>query len=113
MKGTPRILSRDAPDHTPANPVHNEAWISDLLINRGIQDPHELEFSLQGLPSPDSLPDIDVAVQRICAAIEQQQRLMIVGDYDCDGATSTALAVLALRAMGAEHVDYCLSLIHI
>ena len=108
MKGTPRILSRDAPDHTPANPVHNEAWISELLINRGIKDPHELDFSLQGLPSPDSLPDIDVAVQRMCTAIEQQQRLMIVGDYDCDGATSTALAVLALRAMGAEHVDYCL-----
>ena len=108
MKGSPNIVSRQPVNHTPANPVHSQAWISELLINRGIKESAELEFSLKGLPSPDSLPDIDAAVQRIGDAVEQQQRIMVVGDYDCDGATSTALAVLALRAMGAQHVDYCL-----
>jgi len=108
LKGAPNIVSRQPVNHTPANPVHSQAWISELLINRGIKESAELEFSLKGLPSPDSLPGIDAAVQRISDAVEQQQRIMIVGDYDCDGATSTALAVLALRAMGVQQVDYCL-----
>ncbi len=108
MKGAPTIVCRKPLENAPANPVHSQAWISELLINRGIKESAELEFSLKGLPSPDSLPDIDAAIQRISDAVEQQQRIMIVGDYDCDGATSTALAVLALRAMGAQHVDYCL-----
>ncbi len=89
-------------------PLHDDPLLSRLLLNRGIQDATELDFSLSGLPSPALLLDMDKAVAVLSQAIAEQQRILVVGDYDCDGATSTALAVLALRAMGANRVDYLL-----
>jgi len=88
--------------------VHDDPLLSRLLRNRGMTDPSELEFSLRDLPAPDDLRDITLASERIANAVMQDERIVIVGDYDCDGATSTALAVTALQAMGAQHVDYML-----
>ncbi len=48
------------------------------------------------------------AAQLLATAVQRQQRILIIGDFDCDGATSTALSLLALRALGAENVDYLL-----
>lgn len=89
-------------------PVHSNPLADRILRARGLDRSEQLEFSLQHLPPPSLLLDIDVATARIVAAIENGQRILVVGDYDCDGATSTTLAVLALKAMGAEHVDYML-----
>ncbi len=88
--------------------LHEQSWISQLLYNRGVSSDDELAFSLAGLPRPDSLHDIESATLRLAQAVQQQQSIVVIGDYDCDGATSTALAVLALRAMGAQSVHYCL-----
>lgn len=88
--------------------LHEQHWISQLLYSRGVSKANELEFSLANLPPPDHLHDIEPAAKRLAEAINLQQRIVVIGDYDCDGATSTALAVLALRAMGAEFVNYCL-----
>lgn len=87
-------------------PLHNNKLVNRLLNTRGIESPEELEFALASLPRPDTLPAIDAAVERLLSARRLQQNVLIVGDYDCDGATSTCLAVLALRAMGFEQVDY-------
>ncbi len=54
---------------------------------------------------PDALLDIDSAARRIADAIDRGERIVIVADYDCDGATACALGVRGLRALGAE-VDY-------
>lgn len=86
--------------------VHSNALVNRLLNARGIKSEKELNFALADLPRPDSLLGIDAAVDRLMQARVQQQRVLIVGDYDCDGATSTTLAVLGLRAMGFEQVDY-------
>lgn len=64
-----------------------------------------------GRELPDLLPYQDMlhiteAAARIAHAVQTDQRILIVGDFDTDGATSTALAVLALRAMGAKNVDF-------
>lgn len=70
-------------------------------------DPHgELDLSLSQLLSFDSLLNIQAAVTLLHSALLQQQRIIIIGDFDTDGATSTAVATSALRLMGAKHVDY-------
>ncbi len=80
--------------------------ISRVLANRNI-DPHNgLQHGLKFLLAPDGFKDMGVAAARIATAIEQQQSVLIVGDYDADGATSTALAIKGLRAMGLQHVSY-------
>jgi len=72
---------------------------------RGLNE-HNTQFSLQSLLDIHALKGLDVATARIVKAIEAQQKILILGDFDVDGATSTALAVDALRQFGALHVDY-------
>jgi len=80
--------------------------LQQVYANRGIQSSEQLEMELKGLFSYHQLSNIDKAIERLYQAIQQQQRILIVGDYDVDGATSTALMVRVLHSFGAEHVDY-------
>lgn len=80
--------------------------LAQVYQNRGVHDASELDNHLKSLEPYHSLKDLSKAVQRLAQAVREQQRILIVGDFDADGATSTALAVSALRALGAEQVDY-------
>ncbi|WGE69816.1 single-stranded-DNA-specific exonuclease RecJ [Actinobacillus equuli subsp. haemolyticus] len=80
--------------------------LNRLYQSRGISSPQELERTLQFLHSTNQLVNIDAAVELLVEAYKQQSRIIIVGDFDADGATSTALAILALRQLGFENVDY-------
>lgn len=73
---------------------------------RNITKIKELDKSLNSLLSFDSLTDIDKACDRLEKAIRLQQKIIVIGDFDADGATSTALAVSALRVFGALNVTY-------
>ncbi len=73
---------------------------------RGITGNEELERGLSGLPPPDALPGIAEAVELIHRILEQGGRILIVADFDADGATSCALALRALTAMGAADIRY-------
>lgn len=77
-----------------------------LYAHRGVEDPAELDTGTSRLLSYHDLKDIEQASQILADAIEQRKSLLIVGDFDADGATSTSLGVLALRALGAASVDY-------
>jgi len=66
----------------------------------------ELDRELSTIPSYKGLKQIDAAVARLVDALREQQSILIVGDFDADGATSTALAVSALQALGAKQVRY-------
>ena len=66
----------------------------------------ELELTLSQLIPPARLKGIDAAVDLLEAALKEGERLLIVADFDADGATSCALALTALRAFGCAHVDY-------
>lgn len=79
--------------------------IDRILQSRGL-DAAALDFSLKGLQSYSQLKDIDKAADLLFLAIQNQQRILIVGDFDADGATSTALAVDCLKKMGASWVHY-------
>ncbi|GAA3922029.1 single-stranded-DNA-specific exonuclease RecJ [Litoribacillus peritrichatus] len=77
-----------------------------LLLSRGITEASDMEFKLNRLLPPSGLKGIDVAVEIVSRAVVQNQRILIVGDFDADGATSTALSVRCLRALGAKSVNY-------
>lgn len=77
-----------------------------LYAMRGVQAEQELERSLKGMLPWQQLDGIDDAVGILQQALAEGHRIMVVGDFDADGATSTALTVLALRSLGGEAVDY-------
>ena len=80
------------------------AFIARILAARGMQSEKELELKLKNLLHP-TMKGLDQAIQLMDEAIDQHQKITIIGDYDADGATSTALMLLVLRDMGAD-VEY-------
>jgi single-stranded-DNA-specific exonuclease len=82
------------------------AVLSRVYAARGIRDPNDLELSLRDLAGFQSFLGMDRAVALLEQALRERKRILIVGDFDADGATSSALAVRALRAFGAHEVDY-------
>ncbi|CAH1536552.1 ssDNA-specific exonuclease RecJ [Vibrio owensii] len=82
------------------------AILKRIYINRGITDVAQLETSARGLHSYQQLGGIDKAVELLFQAIDAKKRIIVVGDFDADGATSSALSVLALRMLGSNNVDY-------
>lgn len=83
-------------------------WIMrQLLARRGVTAPQQLDLRLQQLPHFAELNQVDRAAERLWQALERQEHICICGDFDADGATSTALMVSVLRAMGAQNVSYC------
>ncbi|MGO2212699.1 single-stranded-DNA-specific exonuclease RecJ [Psychrobacter alimentarius] len=79
--------------------------LARLYAGRGITDPSELDTGLSGLLPAENLHGVIEAVRLLDEAIDEGQRILIVGDFDCDGATSTALMMRALTKMGAV-VDF-------
>lgn len=77
-----------------------------LYINRGVTQPEQLDTSTKSLHSYQHLLGIEHAVGLLFDAIRTHKRIIIVGDFDADGATSSALSVLALRMLGCHNVDY-------
>lgn len=80
------------------------SFVAEILARRGVESEQELELKLKHLLAP-TMKGLTEAIQLIDQAIDAGQKIVIVGDYDADGATSTTLMILALRDMGA-HVDY-------
>jgi single-stranded-DNA-specific exonuclease len=80
--------------------------LARVYAARGITSARELDLSLTGLLGPGALPGIDAAAARLATAVRDQQHIKIIGDFDADGATASAIAVLALTAMGAAQVSY-------
>ncbi|OAT34967.1 single-stranded-DNA-specific exonuclease RecJ [Proteus myxofaciens] len=80
--------------------------LRQLYANRGITSEEQLERSLRGLLHYNQLTGIENAIALLIDALNKQSRIVIVGDFDADGATSTALAIKILRQMGFQHVNY-------
>ena len=77
-----------------------------VFAQRGIQSLQELDCSVQQLANYNQLLGINKAVALLTEAITEDKKIIIVGDFDADGATSTALCLLALTEMGAKYVDH-------
>jgi len=97
--------------HDPAHIARLEreagvsAVVAQLLIGRGICDPHSarsfLDPKLNGLRDPDELPGLPAAADRLMAAIAAKRPIVVYGDYDADGMTATAILMECLRLLGA------------
>ena len=83
----------------------DSALLARLFAQRGIVDQSEIDFSLDNLLPPDSMKGLIDAANVVASTIVKRQKIIIVGDFDADGATSTALMVHCLRACNAD-VDY-------
>jgi single-stranded-DNA-specific exonuclease len=81
--------------------------LARLYAARGIKDKSELDYELKSLLPPASLTNATAAAQLLADAIEAEAKMLIIGDYDCDGATATAVGMRALKALGAD-VDFLL-----
>ena len=106
MQSTARIVRRPPlNDNTP--PVSDVPQLLQRIYQtRGIQTKEALDHRLSALLAPDQLQGLASAVDLLYTAFQTQQRILIIGDFDADGATSCALAVLCIRAMGHPAVDY-------
>ncbi len=79
--------------------------LARLYAARGVRRHEELDYALTALLSPERLHKVGDAAALLADALHTGRRLLIVADYDCDGATACAVGVRALRAFGAE-IDY-------
>ncbi|GHD26883.1 single-stranded-DNA-specific exonuclease RecJ [Parahalioglobus pacificus] len=100
-----RVQRRAAPEQ-----VFDAPGLPPLLARvyaaRGIASANELELTLAHLLPPSTLKSSEAAGRMLADALADEQHILVVGDYDADGATSTALALTVLRAMGAANVSY-------
>ena len=104
----------DIIERSVSNSIKSTGWeevpqlLQKLYISRGALTASDVDLSLSGLLSYTGLLNIDLAANLLADAILAKDKILIIGDYDVDGATSTALAVGALKAFGADNVEYML-----
>ena len=103
-----KIITRDVPPRAAwtleQSGVH--PLLARLFAARGIASPDELDDALGRLLPPESLKGAREAAVALADAVSANQRLCIVADYDCDGATACATALRGLRLLGATQVDH-------
>jgi single-stranded-DNA-specific exonuclease len=106
MRSATRIVRRPLGVPLDALPAGLHPVLRRVYAARSVASAAELDHSLAGLPSPEQLGGAAAAADRLWRAIRADEHVLILGDFDADGATSSALAVRALRAMGAQRVSY-------
>ena len=99
------IIRRSVPARSELSDDYHPV-VKRVLGARGVFDAAGLDTSLDGLHKTDSLSGIDAAVALLEAALVANNRILIVADFDADGATSCTVAMRALKAMGADQVFY-------
>ena len=98
----PRVISEPAGDlPRDIHPV-----IRRVLLARGVRGMGALSLDMKDMLLPDDLGGVKQAASLLADAISADQQVLIVGDFDADGATGTALAMLSLEAMGCRKVDF-------
>ena len=102
---TPTIVHRDIPS-IPKDLSHLPDVLQRVYANRGITHQAELNVDLKTLLPFSGLYRIEEVVARLHEALLKQQCIVIIGDFDADGATSCVVALTALRSMGATQLHY-------
>ncbi|EDE3911801.1 single-stranded-DNA-specific exonuclease RecJ [Salmonella enterica] len=101
-----RQLRRREADETAELPADLPPLLRRLYSSRGVRSARELERSVKGMLPWQQLSGIDNAVEILYNAFREGIRIIVVGDFDADGATSTALSVLGMRALGCDNISY-------
>ncbi len=101
-----QIIRRDAPNETPAELTNLHPLLQRVYAARAVTSSQELDRNLDQLIPYHHLLGIDAAVKILAEAIFNKQLILIVGDFDADGATSTTVAMRGLRLLGATNVNF-------
>lgn len=97
----PQIVARAVPDQAQLQSL-DSPLLRRIYAGRGVRDVTELDYRLSDLPHFSSLKGIETATSVLAETISARRPIRIVGDFDADGATSTALALEVLKAFGAD-----------
>ena len=103
---TPVIRRRSADISSTLQRTALPEVLKKIYAGRGISDPADLTLTLDQLLPPATLKGIGEAAELLADAMEGEARVLVVGDFDADGATSCAMAVSVLRQMGLKEVAY-------
>lgn len=106
MRARRAVIQRPFQEDADSLPASLHPVVRRILLARQITDEAALDLKLSRLEPPASLAGIDQAARLLADALTSDKKLLIVGDFDADGATGTAVAVQALRMLGAKHVDF-------
>lgn len=106
MINSPNIRQRSLPGRPHSLPPDLHPVLQRVLLARGVLDSHSLQLGMKHMLTPANLSGIDAAAELLADAVVDGQKILVVGDFDADGATGTAVAILAMRAMGAENVSF-------
>lgn len=101
-----KIIQRQLTKEKVALPADLHPVLRRVYRSRGICGADELDLSLASLYPPELLGGVEAAARLLHGALEQNAHILILGDYDCDGATSTSLCILALQAFGGRRISY-------
>jgi single-stranded-DNA-specific exonuclease len=101
-----KILRRPGPNSQPDWGQNLPPILQRLYAARGVTSDEQLAYTLKHLASPMEMRGLGRAVELLARAITEKQSVMILGDFDADGATSTAVAMLGLGMMGLEQIDF-------
>ena len=104
MSDGSRPIRRRAVPEIPLQLSSLHPMLQRIYAARGVLDASDLDYALAGLEPVGSLEGIDEAVELLLA--HRKRSILVVGDFDADGATSTALVLRCLREFGFERVDY-------
>ncbi|GAB4361526.1 MAG: single-stranded-DNA-specific exonuclease RecJ [Gammaproteobacteria bacterium] len=100
------IRRRPVPDAEGRFPDPLHPVLRRIFLSRGVRDAQEIDYSLATLPPVERMKGMEAAVALLADAVCEGRRMMVVADYDADGATSCAVALRGLRALGARPPDF-------
>lgn len=102
----PNILERSVYQESIPELGELPPLLRRLYLARGVRSMTDLDLGLGRLLQPDGLSGVTTAVNLLATAINQGKKITVVGDYDVDGATASALSILVLQALGAQRVNF-------
>jgi single-stranded-DNA-specific exonuclease len=101
-----KIVRREL-ERAPEHHLHGlHPVLARVYVARGVRSLAEVDYALSGLHPFDAFCGIDAAVDLLFDSLHRRRRILVIGDFDADGATSCATAVRVLRHLGAEEVGY-------
>ena len=99
-------LRRREVDESAELPADLSPLLRRLYASRGVRSAQDLERSVKGMLPWQQLSGVEKAVEILYNAFREGIRIIVVGDFDADGATSTALSVLGMRSLGCDNISY-------
>lgn len=86
--------------------IHENPVLNRVLLNRGVESMDQMSYSLDKLIDPFLMQNMQESAELLEKHLRKQSRVVVIGDFDCDGATSSSIAVEGLRLLGFEDVHY-------